>query len=132
MVRVAQLAILSSLLIAGCGRAGPAENPAALRRAARGVVGVATRHSEDGSVTLCSGTLVAPLSFVEDIFVDGESELVVVGSAVGTGIVDRVGVDGTNNRQLFSESANILAATADTHSTYWLDGKGDLYRLDKP
>ncbi len=58
--RVAQLAILSSLLIAGCGRAAPAENPSALRRAARGVVAVATRHSEDGSVTLCSGTLVAP------------------------------------------------------------------------
>lgn len=55
-----ELAIASSLLIAGCGRAAPPENALTVRHAASGVVAVATHHSLDGSVTLCSGTLVAP------------------------------------------------------------------------
>jgi V8-like Glu-specific endopeptidase len=58
--RFAKVAILSTLLIAGCGRAAPPENAMTIRHAASGVVAVATHHSQDGSVTLCSGALVAP------------------------------------------------------------------------
>src|SRR5450432_3057299 len=56
----AKLAILSSLFVAGCGRGVPPESSATMKREAAGVVAVATHHSQDGTVTLCSGALVAP------------------------------------------------------------------------
>ncbi|CAN5561382.1 hypothetical protein BH09MYX1_BH09MYX1_42170 [soil metagenome] len=49
---------------AGCGGAkvvvAPRAAPGALAAATRGVVAVATRHSDGATTTLCSGTLVAP------------------------------------------------------------------------
>lgn len=58
--RLAWLATFSFLLLAGCGHVPPSENALTIRDATSGVVAVATRHSQDGSVTLCSGALVAP------------------------------------------------------------------------
>jgi hypothetical protein len=48
-----------SLLSVTCSRPPPA-TPWSAHDAARGVVAVATRHPDDGSMTLCSGALVAP------------------------------------------------------------------------
>src|SRR5450755_173304 len=57
---LALLATLSTLPLVGCGHAPPADTAVAMKRAASGVVAIATRHPEDGSMTLCSGALVAP------------------------------------------------------------------------
>jgi hypothetical protein len=52
------VALLSALTVT-CARPVPVVAMSA-RDAARGVVAVATRHPDDGSMTLCSGALVAP------------------------------------------------------------------------
>jgi hypothetical protein len=58
MVVFAAAALLSSLSTT-CARPIP-QTARATYDAARGVVAIATRHPEDGSLTLCSGALVAP------------------------------------------------------------------------
>ena len=53
------LAILAATTFIACGRRPP-QSAETVKRAAKGVIAIATRHSEDGSITLCSGALVAP------------------------------------------------------------------------
>jgi S1-C subfamily serine protease len=55
----ATLVLLATTTFIACGRPPP-QSAEAVRRAAKGVVAIATRHAEDGSMTLCSGALVAP------------------------------------------------------------------------
>src|SRR5258706_1002883 len=59
--RLAQLAILAAAWSSSCARPLPAAYPDArvLDAAMHGVVAIATTH-DDGSVTLCSGAMVAP------------------------------------------------------------------------
>jgi len=52
-------AALLSILSTTCARPAP-QTAKATYDAARGVVAIATRHPDDGSLTLCSGALVAP------------------------------------------------------------------------
>lgn len=53
------VALLAATTFVACGRPPPKTAEAA-KRAAKGVIAIATRHVEDGSITLCSGALVAP------------------------------------------------------------------------
>lgn len=53
-------ASLFSALTVTCAKPLPPATAAAAVQAERGVVAIATRHPDDGSLTLCSGALVAP------------------------------------------------------------------------
>ncbi len=55
---VAAMMLAASMIT--CAKAVPPLTATTTRLAARGVVAVATRHPDDGSMTLCSGALVAP------------------------------------------------------------------------
>ena len=54
------VASLFSALSVTCAKPLPPVTAVAAHQAARGVVAIATRHPDDGSLTLCSGALVAP------------------------------------------------------------------------
>lgn len=54
------VAVFFSGMSATCARAPVPIATAATHTAERGVVAIATRHPDDGSLTLCSGALVAP------------------------------------------------------------------------
>ncbi len=53
------LSLLAATTFVACGRPPP-QSAEAVKRATKGVVAIATRHNDDGSLTLCSGALVAP------------------------------------------------------------------------